>query len=181
MSLIAFDPFVEQGVWASTTTTWQTDGDSIAPASRLDPADPGLANVQIHLTTTDELVIDLGFTSQQAWETGDRFGIGVVDAQGTRFVACEIVCRDVVGCRLEATFADGSVKYLSASTFTESRLRVEMHKGLGAGEWNVNPHIDGSTSYPTFIGPLPGLDGTAVISASPKIRLRYYAAWASVR
>lgn len=182
VTLLAFEPFVDLGGWSSTSVPWHSDGDSIAPDALLDTTAQWLRDSTIRLASTYRLRIEVGFTAQHPWTTGDRLGVALLDDAGSLIGSCEVNCHPGLGCRLEATFSDGSVKFISApSTIFESRLHVMVERAGDGINYNIVPEIDGYNIFPTFTGPLTGLAGTAAVSASPKIRMRYYAAWSAVR
>ncbi len=175
-TLLAFEPFVELGGWASSGVLWESDGDSIAPVAPLDASDHGLTNASIMLGSADRLVIHIGFTSQREWGAGDRFGITLLDTTGARIVSAEIDCA-TDPCRMSSTFPDGTVRYNTVSSMPYSSFEVELVPATG----NILPHLVGASLYPTHTGVPYTVTAAPAVSASPNIRLRYFAAWSAVR
>lgn len=181
-SLLYFEPFSSRGTWtARSGQVWTFDADSAAPVNVLDQTDLGLENPLVQLRSFDKVVVDIGFTSTDMWLAGDRFGITLVDAFGTRIVSAEVECFAAIGsptdeCKYIARFADGRVNSSElAGQFALSRLHVEFAPGLSG---SIRAQVDGAQSGFAFAGPVPVLTAFPVVSASPAIRLRYFAAWA---
>jgi len=184
--LLAFESFEKKGTWAAANgQVWVFDGETAAPISLLAPTDLGLGNLLIQLRSYGRIVIDLGFTSTDDWHAGDRIGVALTDANGTRLVSSEIVCKENAGsatpvCEYRMTFSTGSVGTDDRTVpWAMSRYRASFDPMNSGG--TISGHADGDAVYPAFGGSVPFFTSSVypVVSASPTIRLRYFAAWAA--
>jgi hypothetical protein len=59
----------------------------------------------------------------------------------------------------------------------QSALRMEVHKVSGTPDHAINCHLDRDIIFPGYTHNVPMVIGTVAVTASPEIRLRYFAAW----
>ncbi len=164
--ILGFDAFLSLGAWQATGTPWRTTGDAIVVSAQPPADDPGLVNPPIILEGSRGWQIRFGLTSTETWTTGDTFGIAFIDvATGKRVATCMLAC--TTDCALTITTPDliSTAQTVTPEPVTE--LRFEYYPNF-------------QTCRIGFVGPLANTvfpTVTPVLIGSPKVHLRYFAAW----
>lgn len=95
---VRFDPFVVlDDTWSPGATPWQLLDDRVAPVGPMGPGDVGLRNTGIQLSGA-VWSVDVGFQSKTSWADNSRFGIALLDANGTAQVVAVIECPPNMAC-----------------------------------------------------------------------------------
>lgn len=167
---LAFDPFVDlDSAWVTTGGAWQATGDSIAPTADLAADDPGLRNESISVVGT-EWYVDIGVSARTHWQPGDRFGVGVVDANGA-LVSCEVRCDP--GCKFRLVAPGTASAEADAMPTPIARMRLVSRPQISGTILLCLVDDSGSLVFPA----MANVTGAPVLYGSPSIRLRYFAAW----
>lgn len=164
--MLLFDPFQSLRAWKATGTPWRATGDSIVVAEQPPSDDPGLANPPIILEGTRGWQIRFGLTSTETWTEGDSFGIAFVDiATGARVASCMLECTPSCALTIKTPDLISTAQTVTPEPVTE--FKVEYYPNFQSCHIGFAGPLS-NTVFPTV---------TPVLIGSPKVQLRYFAAW----
>jgi hypothetical protein len=182
-TLVDFDAFVSldpswmmSGVpwsWMMSGVPWQPAGvDAITVTGETTFTDRGLFRPSITLPAS--FIVEIGIVSTRELVEGDRFGVGVVDAQGNPVKACELRCDPGLGCGISVLpnsgpYAPDAVPYPAGAL---RRLRLTSV----AGDLTCHFLQDGVIEDKSASASLPG-HVHPVIYGSTAVEITYFIAW----
>ena len=165
---LLFDPFLSLAHWSTSGTPWVELGDAVAPVGPIDPGLPGLGDPDIVLSTTQLpalWLIHATLRSTRPWQSGDSFGMSLVDERGIEVAGCIVQCAS--SCSL---FVRGANVTTSGVSVTATPIEhLEAHYTPGTLNCALNAdRVAGSVAL---------TDVTPVLIGEPTVQFTAFAAW----